>query len=109
MKILPLFGILVPPEVAMASMSVSLPDQIRDWVQSRVDDGTYSSASDYLSELIRRDQSEFLNREQLLASLDEAIARGLADADAGLGRDLDEVCDELEAKYTRMIEKRGAA
>jgi antitoxin ParD1/3/4 len=80
----------------MASMDVSLSDPIRDWIQSRVDNGTYPSASDYAS--------DFIQREQMLSWLDEAVARGLAEADAGLGRDLDEVCDEREAKYTRMIE-----
>jgi antitoxin ParD1/3/4 len=54
-----------------------------------------------------RDQT--MERERLLSTLDASIARGLAEADAGLGRDLDEVCDELEVKYTRMAEERGAA
>lgn len=36
-------------------------------------------------------------------ALGDAIERGIADVDAGRGRDLDEVCDELEARYTRML------
>ena len=98
---------MIARAVFMASINVSLPDAIRDWVQCRVDNGTYSSASDYLRELIERDRTAIPDKEQMRSALDEAINAGLAEADAGLGRDLDEVCDELEAKYTRMIEELG--
>jgi len=40
----------------MASLNVSLPDQLRDWVKSQVETGKYSSASDYLRDLIRTDK-----------------------------------------------------
>lgn len=36
-------------------------------------------------------------------ALGDAVEGRIADADAGRGRDLDEVCDELEARYTRML------
>jgi antitoxin ParD1/3/4 len=91
----------------MASMNVSVPDPMRDWVQSRIDSGRYASASDYVRDLIRRDQESTLDREQRLAVLDASIARGVADADAGRVHDLDEVSDALEARYTRMAEERG--
>ncbi len=31
----------------MASMNVSLPDPMRDWVQGRIESGQYASVSDY--------------------------------------------------------------
>lgn len=91
----------------MASMNVSVPDPMRDWVQSRIETGKYASASDYVRDLIRRDQESSLERERRLATLDASIARGIADADAGRVHDLDEAIDALEAKYTRMTEVRG--
>lgn len=92
----------------MASMNVSVPDRMRDWVQSRIESGKYASVSDYVRDLIRRDQTVMIDREKWLSTLDASIVRGIADADAGRVHDLDAVCDELEAKYTRMAEERGA-
>lgn len=92
----------------MASMNVSVPDPMRDWVEARIKGGQYASVSDYVRDLIRRDQVTSAERERKLADLDARVARGLADADAGRVRDLDEVADELEAKYTRMAAERGA-
>ncbi len=57
---------------AMATMNVSLPDLMRSWVESRIETGLYSNASDYVRDLIRRDQQEEQQRE-LLA---EALAKG---------------------------------
>ena len=40
----------------MASMNISLPDPMRDWVEAQIEQGRYSSNSDYVRDLIRRDQ-----------------------------------------------------
>lgn len=40
----------------MATLNVSLPDQLREWVSQQVKAGAYSSASDYMRDLIRSDQ-----------------------------------------------------
>lgn len=40
----------------MASLNVSIPSQLRDWVKHQVEGGEYSSASDYLRDLIRADK-----------------------------------------------------
>ncbi len=40
----------------MATLNISLPEQLRDWVDSQIKSGRYSSASDYLRDLIRIDQ-----------------------------------------------------
>ncbi|MBP7339862.1 type II toxin-antitoxin system ParD family antitoxin [Niveispirillum sp.] len=86
----------------MATMNVSVPDRMRDWVQSRIDSGQYASASDYIRDLIRRDQ---MGQDQAtaLARMDAAIEAGLADLAAGRTRPADEVFDRLEAKYAAMI------
>lgn len=43
----------------MATMNVSLPDSMKTWVEEQVAAGRYSSASDYVRDLIRRDQERF--------------------------------------------------
>ncbi|MFB2567429.1 type II toxin-antitoxin system ParD family antitoxin [Rhizobium sp. IMFF44] len=40
----------------MATMNVSLPDPMKDWVEAQAKTGRYSNASDYVRDLIRRDQ-----------------------------------------------------
>ena len=42
-------------------MNVSLPDELRSFVDERVDHGGYGSTSEYVRDLIRRDQ----DRERL--------------------------------------------
>jgi predicted transcriptional regulator len=42
-----------------------------------------------------------------VAALDAALARGLADAEAGRVRDIDEVFAELRARYGQKGESRG--
>ena len=50
----------------MATMNVSLPDQMKTWVESQSQSGCYSNASDYVRDLIRRDQDQ---RHQLVEAL----------------------------------------
>ena len=40
----------------MATMNVSLPDAMKDWVEQQARSGRYSNASDYVRDLIRKDQ-----------------------------------------------------
>ncbi len=86
----------------MASMNVSVPDPMRDWVQSRIDSGRYASVSDYVRDLIRKDQNATADAEQHLATLDAAIKRSLADGEAGRVTPAEEVFDRLSAKYSAM-------
>ena len=39
----------------MATLNVSLPAKLRSWITEQVEEGRYSSASDYLRDLIRED------------------------------------------------------
>ncbi|HIL92498.1 MAG TPA: type II toxin-antitoxin system ParD family antitoxin, partial [Cycloclasticus sp.] len=57
----------------MATMNISLPDQMRDWVIERTADGEYANNSDYVRDLIRKDKQ----RAERLAVLQGAITKGL--------------------------------
>ena len=52
----------------MATLNVSLPQQLRTWVLEQVDEGRYSSASDYLRDLIREDIRHHHNEIQQLSN-----------------------------------------
>lgn len=55
-------------------MNVSLPDGLKSWAETRVAEGRYSSTSDYVRDLMRRDQEA----EEKLRNLREMIEVGLA-------------------------------
>ncbi|MSV29485.1 MAG: type II toxin-antitoxin system ParD family antitoxin [Bryobacterales bacterium] len=41
-----------------ATMNISLPDVMKAFVAEQVDSGAYASVSEYVRELVRRDQTE---------------------------------------------------
>ncbi len=53
----------------MATMNVSLPDTMKDWVASQIKSGQYSNVSDYVRDLIRRDRNEQEKLEHLRSAL----------------------------------------
>lgn len=63
----------------MATMNISVPGPMKDWVQTQIDEGKYASSSDYVRDLIRKDQEE----KDKLAALQAAITLGLESGDAG--------------------------
>ncbi len=62
----------------MASMNVSLPDPMRDWVQNRIDSGKYASVSDYVRDLIRHDQALADQKQALVEALIEGEKSGIS-------------------------------
>ena len=60
----------------MATMNVSLPDPMKAWVEAQAQTGRYSNASDYVRDLIRRDQEQVDRVAALRRYLGEAEASG---------------------------------
>ncbi|MCB9902932.1 MAG: type II toxin-antitoxin system ParD family antitoxin [Planctomycetes bacterium] len=60
------------------TMNISLPAVLRDFVAERVAGGAYSSASEYVRELIRADRQ----RQQGQARLEELLVEGIASGPA---------------------------
>jgi antitoxin ParD1/3/4 len=81
----------------MASMNVSLPGPMRDWVQRRIDSGQYASVSDYVRDLIRKDQEQArqLSVEDIRSSIAAGREHGSTDSAAA-------VFDRIEAKLKAM-------
>ena len=63
----------------MATMNISVPDLMKDWVQAQIDEGKYASSSDYVRDLIRKDQEA----RDKLAALQAAITLGIESGEAG--------------------------
>jgi antitoxin ParD1/3/4 len=69
-------------------MSFALPESLRDYIDERVRSGQYGNTSEYLRELVRRDQ-----HEQAAQRLRGLIADGLASGEGRIATD--EVFEEI--------------
>lgn len=81
----------------MATMNVSLPDPMKEWVDSQTETGRYSNASDYVRDLIRRDQE----RSERLAELQRLITNGLESGVSDRSKD-----DILQIARERLAARR---
>ena len=63
----------------MATMNVSLPDQMKAWVEAQAETGRFSNASDYVRDLIRRDQDRQTKIANMQRLVSEAIESGEGD------------------------------
>ncbi|MDK4742457.1 type II toxin-antitoxin system ParD family antitoxin [Rhizobium sp. CNPSo 3464] len=80
----------------MATMNVSLPDSMKDWVEAQAKTGRYSNASDYVRDLIRRDQV----RSDKIAAMQRFVDDGLK---SGVGnRSKDELFATAVARVDTM-------
>jgi antitoxin ParD1/3/4 len=69
----------------MATMNISLPDQMKAWVEAQTEDGKYANSSDLIRDLIRREQ---IKQEKIAAmneKVEEAYASGFS------GKSIDDV------------------
>ena len=67
----------------MATMNVSLPDPMKAWVEEQTRGGRYGNASDYIRDLIRRDQ----DRAAMILDVQRLIDEGMASGESARGRD----------------------
>ena len=42
----------------MATLNVSMPDPMREWIDAQIEAGEYANASDYIRDQIRHDQRQ---------------------------------------------------
>ncbi len=73
-----------------STMNIALPDALRVYVAQRVESGEYGNTSEYVRDLIRKDQ-----REQRIQRLRSLVEDGLASGKATADEPAD--WDELEA------------
>ena len=57
-------------------MNISLPDQMKAYAEAQTRDGRYSNVSDYMRDLIRRDQERREAIAELRAAFDKGVASG---------------------------------
>lgn len=75
----------------MATMNISLPEPLKKWVEIQGRSGRFSNSSDYVRDLIRRDQE----REASIIALQEMITEGI-ESGAEKGFSMDAVQRKLD-------------
>jgi len=63
----------------MASMSVSLSDQMRVFIKSRIESGDYYNESEYIRDLVRKDCKTLSDEQQFLSLLRQSDQGGMSD------------------------------
>ena len=82
----------------MATMNISVTDQMRAWVEAQVGEGRYATASDCLRDLVR----ERMDYEEKLSALKIAVQQGF---DSGMS---DQSWQEAIAEARDRIARRSS-
>ncbi len=89
----------------MQTMNISLPDQLKDFVDAQVGSGRYSSVSEYVCDLIRDDEKCKV-QEKLEALLIEGIQSG--EATEMTRQDWSELCTEALKQFEARKARKPA-
>lgn len=84
----------------MSRLTISMPDQMNDWVEAQIDTGRYGNVSEYFRDLVRRDQER---REAATVELRALIER--AEASGASDRSVSDVIEQarLEAGQKGLL------
>ncbi len=77
----------------MATLNVSMPDAMRAWIEAQTKGGQYNNASEYVRDLIRRDQKERQQLERLQAAVDEGRKSGVSE------KTLDDIWQDVKQRH----------
>ena len=64
----------------MATMNISLPAAMKKWAEAQTETGRYANTSDYVRDLIRRDQARREAISEIQGLIDEGLASGPSQA-----------------------------
>jgi antitoxin ParD1/3/4 len=74
----------------MATMNISLPDEMESFIEGQVATGQFSDASDYIRDIVRDRQSKV---DRLRALLEEGEASGISP------RSFDEIMEGIKERF----------
>lgn len=84
----------------MATMNISLPDAMKQWVEDQTRTGRYGNSSDVVRDLIRREQIRAEKIANMQRLVDEGRASGISNKTPR------QIFEEVKAEFER---RRGAA
>ena len=81
----------------MATMNVSLPQEMKDWVEAQVATGRFANASDFVRDLIRDDMDREAAKDEFDRIIEEAEASGISD------RTVEDIFDDVLARHEARL------
>lgn len=84
----------------MATMNISLPDAMKQWVEAQTETGRFGNSSDVVRDLIRRAQIRAEKIENMNRLIEEGLASGISD------RTAEEIIDEARREAIARAAKR---
>ena len=79
-------------------MTLTLTPELEQFVRDEVRRGAFASSSEYVRDLVRERYMKERDRAAKLKALDAALARGIADAEAGRVLPVGEAFERLRAE-----------
>ena len=89
-------------ECDMATMNISLPDAMKQWVEDQTAGGRYANSSDVVRDLIRREQVKAEKIAHWNVLIEEAYASGISD------KSFDEIIAEARVEAAARRSARAA-
>lgn len=80
--------------MSMQRKTITITNQMEDWVKTQVNSGQYGNDSEYFRDLVRQDQARKKSEMMLKAMLDDAEESGLSDQTP------EAIWKRMEAKYS---------
>lgn len=75
--------------------SITFTEQQDIWIKQQIEKGDYTNDSEYLRDLVRKDQAAQQKLEELRSALDEGLNSGISEMT------VEEIWAEAEARYTK--------
>ena len=89
----------------MATMNISLPKKMKDWVEKRAGDGPFANSSDYIRDLIREDAERQQVYDEIMEAAEEGLASGFSDRTPQ--EILDATLTEIDAGKVKVRRRAG--
>tara|TARA_R110000868_G_scaffold190550_1_gene434369 strand:+ start:28829 stop:29086 length:258 start_codon:yes stop_codon:yes gene_type:complete len=66
--------------MTMMRKTITIPDAMESWIKIRIKSGNYANDSEYMRDLIRRDQERHAAENQLRDIVQESLRSGISDS-----------------------------
>ena len=81
--------------MAMMRKTITIPEAMEDWIKAQIESGRYGNDSEYVRDLIRRDQDRQAGVKALQAAIEEGLASGVSE------RSLDDILADARARAVK--------
>jgi antitoxin ParD1/3/4 len=89
-------------------MTLTLTNELEQFVREEVKRGAFASSSEYVRDLVRERYLKERDRAAKVQALDSALARGVADAEAGRVMTVEDAFKRLRAELGLGEDHNGA-